>query len=100
MPLALFRNRAFLVAVGLLLLALIIWFAGPYFAFGTLKPLETVVERLIAILVMVSLMLSTSNCAKLATPVTTSGWPKRSRDKQAHRRMRKVRARLRAKPLI
>jgi len=32
MPLALFRNRAFLVAVGLLLLALIIWFAGPYFA--------------------------------------------------------------------
>jgi type VI secretion system protein ImpL len=55
MPLALFRNRAFLVAVGLLLLALIIWFAGPYFAFGTVKPLETVVERLVAILVMVSL---------------------------------------------
>jgi type VI secretion system protein ImpL len=52
---AIFRNRTFLIAVGLLLLALIIWFAGPYFAFGTVKPLETVVERLIAILVMVSL---------------------------------------------
>jgi type VI secretion system protein ImpL len=51
----LFRNRAVLVALGLLLLALIIWFAGPYFAFGTVKPFESVVERLVAILVLVTL---------------------------------------------
>lgn len=51
----LFRNRAVLVALGLLLLALIIWFAGPYFAFGNDKPFETVVERLVAILVLVTL---------------------------------------------
>ncbi|MDB6010418.1 MAG: type secretion protein [Gammaproteobacteria bacterium] len=51
----LLRNRAVLVALGLLLLALIIWFAGPYFAFGNAKPFETVVERLIAILVLVTL---------------------------------------------
>ena len=31
---ALLKSRAFLVILGLLLLALIIWFAGPYFAFA------------------------------------------------------------------
>jgi type VI secretion system protein ImpL len=51
----LFRNRAVLVALGLVLLALIVWFAGPYFAFGSVKPFETVVERLVAILVQVTL---------------------------------------------
>src|SRR5882762_2190424 len=51
----LLRNRAVLVALGLLLLALIVWFAGPYFAFGNAKPFETVVERLVAILVLVTL---------------------------------------------
>ena len=51
----LFRNRAVLVALGLLLLALIVWFAGPYFAFGTVKPFESVVERLVAILILVTL---------------------------------------------
>ena len=50
-----FRNRAVLVALGLLLLALIIWFAGHYFAFGTLKPFESAVERLVAILILVTL---------------------------------------------
>src|ERR1700733_7284711 len=53
MPLALLRNRAFLVGLGLLLIALIIWFAGPYFAFGSAKPLESAVERLVAILILV-----------------------------------------------
>ena len=51
----LFRNRAVLVALGLLLLALIIWFAGPYFAFGSVKPFESVVGRLVAILFLVTL---------------------------------------------
>ena len=44
------KSRAFLVAVGLVLLALIIWFVGPYFAFADYKPLESVVARLVAIL--------------------------------------------------
>jgi type VI secretion system protein ImpL len=49
---ALLKNRAFLVALGLLLLALIVWFAGPYFAFADYKPLDSVVARLIAIIVI------------------------------------------------
>ena len=49
----LLTNRAVLVALGLLLLALIIWFAGPYFAFADVKPLEGV-GRLVAILVLVT----------------------------------------------
>jgi len=50
--LALLKNRIFLVALGLVLLALIIWFAGPYFAFADYKPLESVVARLVAIMVL------------------------------------------------
>ena len=50
----LFRNRAVLVALGLLLLALIIWFAGPYFAFADARPFESVVGRLVAILILVT----------------------------------------------
>ena len=50
--LALLKNRVFLVAVGLALLALIIWFAGPYCAFAEYKPLESVVARLVAILIL------------------------------------------------
>jgi type VI secretion system protein ImpL len=49
---ALFKNRAVLVAIGLVLLALIVWFAGPYFAFAEYKPLEGVVARLVAIIVI------------------------------------------------
>ncbi len=49
---ALLKNRAFLVAIGLVLLAVIIWFAGPYFAFAEYKPLESVVARLIAMIVL------------------------------------------------
>lgn len=51
----LLRNRAVLVALGLVLLALIIWLAGPYFAFGSVKPFESVVGRLVTILVLVTL---------------------------------------------
>lgn len=47
------KSRAFLIAVGLVLLALLIWFVGPYFAFADYKPLESVIARLIAILCLV-----------------------------------------------
>jgi type VI secretion system protein ImpL len=50
---AFFKSRTLLVLVGLVLLALLLWFAGPYFAFADYKPLETVVARLVAILVLV-----------------------------------------------
>src|SRR5215510_5335194 len=51
--LAFLRNRAVLIAIGLLLLALLVWFAGPYIAFADHKPLQGVVARLVTILVMV-----------------------------------------------
>lgn len=50
---ALLKNRTVLIALGLLLLAVLIWFAGPYFAFADRKPLESTVARLVVILVMV-----------------------------------------------
>jgi type VI secretion system protein ImpL len=51
---ALFKNRTLLVLIGLLLVGLLIWFAGPYFAFADYKPLESVVARLVAILAIVA----------------------------------------------
>ena len=51
--LAFLKSRTFLVLVGLTLLALLLWFAGPYFAFADHKPLESVVGRLVAILILV-----------------------------------------------
>src|SRR5229473_1614643 len=50
-----FKRRAVLVAIGLLLLGLFIWYGGPYLAFADYKPLESVVARLVAILVLVVL---------------------------------------------
>ena len=47
------KRRWFLAALGLLLLALFIWYAGPYFAFADYRPLESVTARLIAIGVVV-----------------------------------------------
>ena len=49
------RRRGFLVALGLLLLALFIWHAGPYFAFADIRPLETATARLAAIAAAVAL---------------------------------------------
>jgi type VI secretion system protein ImpL len=51
----LFTQSWLLVLLGLALLSLAIWYGGPYLAFGDMKPLETVVSRLIAILVLVVL---------------------------------------------
>ena len=44
-----FLKRTFIVLLGLLLIALFIWFAGPYFAFADFRPLETEFARLVAI---------------------------------------------------
>lgn len=52
--LAFFKSRTVLILIGLVLLALLLWFAGPYFAFADYKPLESVVARLVAILVLVA----------------------------------------------
>jgi len=48
----LLKSRVFLVALGLVLLAAIIWFAGPYFAFAGHEPLASVTARLVAILIL------------------------------------------------
>ncbi len=51
--LAFLKSRAFLALIGVIALAVLIWFAGPYFAFADHKPLESVVGRLLAILILV-----------------------------------------------
>jgi type VI secretion system protein ImpL len=55
--LALIRRfmRVLLLILGLLLIALFIWFAGPYFAFADYHPLESTTARLITIGVVVGL---------------------------------------------
>ena len=49
------KSRAFMILLGLTLLALFIWYAGPYFAFADYRPLESATARLIAIAVVVVL---------------------------------------------
>jgi type VI secretion system protein ImpL len=51
----LFKRRGFLVFIGLVLLSLFIWFAGPYFAFADFKPLDPPLARIIAIGVLLVL---------------------------------------------
>ena len=43
------KSRAFVLLIGFLLIAIFIWFAGPYFAFGSYRPLDSELSRLIAI---------------------------------------------------
>jgi type VI secretion system protein ImpL len=50
--LAIFKNKWFLALIGLLFLALIIWFGGPYIAIAEVKPLEGATGRLIAIIIV------------------------------------------------
>jgi type VI secretion system protein ImpL len=42
-------------SVGILLLALILWFLGPYFAFGEARPFASVLGRVIAVLVLLAI---------------------------------------------
>src|SRR5215510_3775082 len=76
--LAFLKSRTFLVLIGLLLLAILIWFAGPYFAFADYRPLESVLARVITIvivfvvwafLVLLKKAKSNNASAKLATEV-------------------------------
>jgi type VI secretion system protein ImpL len=46
---AFLKSRAFVLLIGFLLIALFIWFAGPYFAFAGYRPLDSDVSRLVAI---------------------------------------------------
>jgi type VI secretion system protein ImpL len=52
-----FRRRIFIVLIGLLLIAIFIWNAGPYFAFGNYRPLETEFSRWVAIGLVVGIWL-------------------------------------------
>ena len=47
-------KRLIVVIIGFLLMALFIWFAGPLFAFGSYRPLETETSRFIAMGVVVA----------------------------------------------
>jgi len=51
-------NRWFLGTVGIVLLALILWFLGPYFAFGETRPFATVLGRVIAVLVLLGIWIA------------------------------------------
>ena len=44
-----FLRRASIIVLGFLLIFLFIWFAGPYFGFGSYRPLESVTARLIVL---------------------------------------------------
>ena len=52
-----FLKRVIVVAIGFLLMALFIWFAGPLFAFGTYRPLESESSRFIAMGLVVAVWL-------------------------------------------
>src|SRR6187551_3063155 len=52
-----FLKRTFVVLVGLLLITLFIWYAGPYFAFAGFAPLESECARLVAIGVVIGIWL-------------------------------------------
>jgi type VI secretion system protein ImpL len=47
------RSRWLLTLIGVVLLCLLLWFAGPYFAFADARPLATTAGRLVAILIVV-----------------------------------------------
>jgi type VI secretion system protein ImpL len=50
---ALFKIRTLLTVIGVILLALFIWYAGPLFAFGPYRPLEPPLVRIIVIALVI-----------------------------------------------
>ena len=54
---SLFNRRALVRLIGFALIAVFIWYAGPYFAFGSIRPLESETSRYIAIGLIVVLWL-------------------------------------------
>jgi len=53
--LAFFKKRSVLVVLGLLFLALFIWFAGPYFAFADFHPWASALVRILTILLVLAI---------------------------------------------
>ena len=87
--LKIFKNRVVLELLGILLLSLLIWFAGPYFAFAEYRPLASEALRLVAIalliaiwaaLKLVKLLKASSASKKLASAVTAQPDPAPSSD--------------------
>jgi type VI secretion system protein ImpL len=52
------KIRALLIVLGFVLVALFVWFAGPYFAFAEYRPLESVTARLVLIGLIVAVWLA------------------------------------------
>jgi type VI secretion system protein ImpL len=48
------KNRRFLTVLGLVLLAVFIWYAGPYFAFADYRPFESATARVVAIALVIA----------------------------------------------
>jgi len=84
--LAFFKKRAVLVALGLIFLALFIWFAGPYFAFADFHPWAPIWMRVLTILLVIAVwggialfkkmkaaMASAKLAAAVAKPAATAG---------------------------
>ena len=53
--LGVFKKRWLWLALALLFVSLVIWFGGPYLAFGEFKPLESALARVIAIVLVIVL---------------------------------------------
>src|SRR5258708_12181069 len=51
--LSLFKQKWFLALIGVVLLSLILWFLGPYVAFAEHRPFESMIGRLVGVLVLV-----------------------------------------------
>jgi type VI secretion system protein ImpL len=47
------KSGWFITLIGVILLSILVWFGGPYLGIGTLHPLESVVARLVAILLII-----------------------------------------------
>ncbi|MBV9726264.1 MAG: type VI secretion system membrane subunit TssM, partial [Gammaproteobacteria bacterium] len=84
-----FKNRTVLELLGIVLLALLVWFAGPYFAFADHRPLAADTPRLVAIAVVIAiwvaikllkLLKSSSANKKLASAVASQADTKPSSD--------------------
>ena len=50
---AFFKSRAFVLLIGFVLIAIFIWYAGPYFAFAGYSPLDSEFSRLLVISLIV-----------------------------------------------
>ena len=83
------KNRIVLELLGILLLSLLIWFAGPYFAFADHRPLAAESARLVAIALMVAIWAAikllgffkaSSASKKLASAVAAQADPAPSSD--------------------